>query len=289
MRKIIIIGLIASCGIAQSGIEDYLIYDRHNRNNLNELDAIVEIKVNHIYAFSYPDLIHNYVHESNRIMADIKTKGRELHGTATPYWISTPDWNAQLHLSIHTVWVVDADIQRCLDGICETNKILVALKNTSASFEGETLPHCITKEESTFLGIVQIGKEEFQRAFRDKLCYLKDDLDFIEKTRVRSVDHCLDYNRTFDAYGSASFWVARDIGVQKQAGNEAANPVTNNVTNLEPLNLQTNSLMQELKRSQTEEQVLMKKLKLNEPLSSPHIAIRINQLKKMMMGKVYEN
>lgn len=272
--------ILVFTGKAISGIEDYLIYDKKNRDNLVELDAVVEFKVNHYFAFADPALSHTYVHERNRVLREIED-GVERSGTGSQYWMSLPDLNAKMLLLRHTVWVVDADIIKYLDGFCETNRVFIATKHTPAFLSSEAPPGILTENNDSLaqrvFGIVKIDGEEFQRGFRDKLCYLEDNLDFIRKVKELDVEQFRSFYEVINTNNNMPFYVARDIGIKKIISDE--DPLEDKLAELRGYSMEEDSpLIQALKSELAKEEELMKRFGLKEPLSSPYVMERVKQL-----------
>lgn len=219
MKRVVII-LLAMANVVLAGVNDYLILNKKDRFSLDGLDAIVEIRVNHYYAFAEPKVLTNFVMERNRHLSEWG-EGKTRKMTTIDNWLSLPDLNASVLLLTHSIWVAEAEVTTCLDGVCDTNSILVAFKKTPAFKESESPKNVLSSETNytaRVLGLVAIDKDELRRALINKRCYLKDSLDFVDKIREVSMDECLRYQATClgDSIGKYSCYVAREIGFVKE-------------------------------------------------------------------------
>ncbi|WP_372808773.1 hypothetical protein [Pontiella sp.] len=226
MKSILL--LIFSCVLSQrasAGVNDYFIYDQANRFQLDTLNGIVSVKVINYYAFSDPGLVITLDEERKKnqekvlqpeSLVDVRissTKGTEY------LYIADPILNATLQLKRNSLWIIDAEILKVLDGNIEKKRAFIAMKRTRA-FKFYEHPTEILSGTSTnlLLGLMEIGKEDFGKDFRGLMCYLESDLSDFERNSSGNLRNrfFIDYDSIFRARSPSSFYVAREIGTSQR-------------------------------------------------------------------------
>lgn len=226
---------LSMCFIATltlAGIDDHLIYDNAKRHTLTGLDALVELEIVHYYAFSEPYILYNYLNEMNRFNSRGEDE-KEPSGYGSYYWFPEPYLNAYMMLFRHSTWVIDARVKSCLYGKCETKWIRCAMQYTRAFGPREHPKNVCVRDEGVdriLLGLTWIDKDEFLLGFRDKLCFLTDDLDFMTPRKRDSMlgnGHFKNYEDTMmqSRLGSSgddhlsptdvTYCVIRDLNIHK--------------------------------------------------------------------------
>ncbi len=207
---------------ANAGVRDCLIYERSNRYKLNDLDAVVEIKVNHYFAFSDPYTLTHFIKERNKFYESAVT-GIVQRVKMSKYWNSAPEANAMLLLRLHSVWVVDAVVTNVLMGECAEKNICILMKKAPGYFEGESPRNLLRGEndyERRVLGLVKINKDEVLREFRHMRCYLEDCQDIYYKKKPLPELYEQDAYKVFQTTCSFSeeveYYVMREVGFEKE-------------------------------------------------------------------------
>ncbi len=143
------------------------------------------------------------------------------------------------------------------------------------------------------LGLVRLDEDEFVLGFRDKLCFLTDDLDFMDlkKDGVLSDRYFTKYENAMiqpplDASGNnnlfsndITYFVMRDLNIHKIGSNE--DYLEKDLAELRGYSMMKEGpLLNALKGALSEEEELMHGLNIKVPLSSPLVLERIEELRK---------
>jgi hypothetical protein len=188
-RVFIVLGLLFSRAVCIAGVEDHLLYSESERYNLTTLDAVVEVSINNYFAYAEPRLLINYAKEHNRNV-DVWRSGSPRRCQSSEFWISFPDLNALNILKENTYWVLDVNITSCLYGDCELGSALFVFKHTDAfSLQESPAKMFINKGDAgcnVIFGICGIDEKNFKLSFRNRLVYLKNNMEFL-KSRGKKV------------------------------------------------------------------------------------------------------
>ncbi len=298
MKKLrwVFVGLFCLAGTVVAGVEDHLIYDKNNRHTLHGLDAVVKVEVLHYYAFSEPYIVHNFLHEMNRYRFDREKGCVGLGGHGTDYWEPEPYANAYILLLTHSIWVVDAQVTRYLDGHFETDRIRVALKNTPAFGPREHPRVVCSKDENITqmaLGLVELDEAEFRLGFRGMQCFLSDSLEFISGTNTNRLTDIrfTTYKDTFERpplhplirppETNFTYCVMRDISIKKNVSADDLNE--KDLANIRGYRMAEGSpLIKALEDALAEEATLMRTLDLKAPLPNLRVMDRLKEMKRLL-------
>lgn len=217
MKRLCLISVIVcSAQFVCAGIDDYLIYDEAERNDLGGLDAVVELRVNQYYAFSDLRLIHTYKGEHNKVLSE-RGSFDNRRCEVSYYWKSLPDVNALDLLMHQTIWIVEAEVTSVLDGELIEETIYMALKGTDA-FEPIEWPRYLFEDETNVVrrifGVVKMDNEEFIRSFRDKRCYMRNNLNLITTPDEINEEYYSSLQSVLKISNKSTCFVARDVGVE---------------------------------------------------------------------------
>ena len=208
-----------------AGVNDYFIYDRGERYQLEKLDGIVSAKIINYYAFADPGLVITLDEERKKVqgqelqpesLTDVRissTKGTEYLYTADPAL------NSILQLKRNSLWIFDVEILEVLDGNIERNRAFVAMKRTRAFKFYEHPPEIISSASSNLiLGLVKIEKDDFSKDFRGLTCYLENNLSAFERNSSENLRDrfLIDYDSIFRSFKPTKFYVAREIGTNQR-------------------------------------------------------------------------
>lgn len=208
-----------------AGVADYVVYDERNRDQLETLDGIVAVKIRAYYAFADLGLVKTVIEERKK--AKLRPTGVECRRTSvrTRYgketiYDSGSGKNEVLQMLRNSLWLLDAEITECFSGSYETNFVFIAVKPTRA-YKYEELPHEFLKtppDTDVIFGLVRLDDEEFKKSFRGFQCYLKNNLEFLDRhfndghLDARISGHN-DYMEIFKTLTPSPCYVAREIGV----------------------------------------------------------------------------
>ena len=289
---IIFLCIIPSFGFC--GIDDHMIYSVENRHTLDGLDALVEVEVINYYAFSEPYVLFNYINEANSFYAsEDGALNRIDMQSPSPYWVTVPYLNAFAILRRHAVWVIDARVTNCLDGECKTRLLRIAFPDSPA-FDSQEYPAkiCVRDEnvDRIILGLVWVDENEFKLGFRDKLCFLKDDLDIFrfgkrdndidnygykeyKDTLITSVNNNISSN-------DISYCVVRDLNIHKSEPDKNAFVEEDMAKYRGYSLLEKGPLIKALEDALAEEKMLMDSMGIKKPLPNPLVKDRVKELRK---------
>ena len=223
-----------TCLGVQAGISDHFVYDRSNRYKLDECEIFASIKIVRYYAFSDIGLIQTFVETKKNTVWEPGKKGYSTSigkdsGERETIYDSFPQENAKLQLRRNSLWIFEAEVTQCIKGSLKTNSIFVAMKPTAA-LKHEELPYNLIRdslESELTVGLVRLDRLEFKNSFRGLVCYLANDLRFLdisygsgdkatslfskEKTTPHFADK--DYSTVFGTCTPSPCFVVREIGV----------------------------------------------------------------------------
>lgn len=272
------------------GIDDHIIYSEENRHTLDGLDALVEVEVINYYAFSEPYVLFNYINEANSFYAsEDGALNRIDMQSPSPYWVTVPYLNAFAILRRHAVWVIDARVTNCLDGECKTRLLRIAFPDSPA-FDSQEYPAkiCVRDEnvDRIILGLVWVDENEFKLGFRDKLCFLKDDLDILSLAKRDNIDNdgYKEYEKVFIneniSSDDISYCVVRDLNIHKSEPDKNAFVEEDMAKYRGYTLLEKGPLIKALEDSLSEEKLLMESLGIKKPLPNPLVKDRVKELRK---------
>lgn len=213
------------CLRVHSGIPDYLIYDTKNRYKLEECEAIATIKILNYYAFADVGLVQTFTETRRNTKWEAGKEGystsiRKSEGGSEVIYDSFPQVNAQLQLRRNSLWILEAEVTKRISGLMETNRIFVAMKPTSALMHKE-LPYNLLQmslDSEIVVGLVKLRKCEFENSFRGLVCYLYNDISFLdlsyaENHKTNSLPTNKYYSAVFRDCMPSPCFVVREIGV----------------------------------------------------------------------------
>lgn len=208
-----------------AGVNDYFVYDRGDRYQLEKLDGIVSAKVIGYYAFADSGLVTTVVEERkksagkeilNRDLSSIQfssTKGTECLFEADPVQ------NSILQLLRNSLWIIDVEITEVLDGSIEKTRGFVAMKRTRAFMFYEHPTKILADPSSNLLlGLIQVDKEFFRKDYRGFMCYLENNLNVLDAQNTENLSNrsLIDYDSISRSAKPTKFYVAREVGTTQR-------------------------------------------------------------------------
>jgi hypothetical protein len=202
-----------------AGVHEYFVYDKRDRYDLDKLDCIVKVRINGYHAFADPGLIRTVVEERKQIASrskkPFKMGGRGSRKGNEMIFSSIPGMNETLQMLRNTLWVVDSDVSEILYGNIETNQIFIAMRRTRAYEHNEYPSHVLKTmpNPNIVLGLVEVSKSEFENSFNGKVCYLNNDLSFLDINYTSDLQkrYSNEYSSVFRNQTPYRYYVAREL------------------------------------------------------------------------------